>query len=482
MRILVVQRLVGALVALSGTIMLPPAAISAWYDDGIVAAFLDSAAACLVVGGLLWLPVRRARHELRVRDGFLVTVATWVMVCLACAIPFMLGPTQLPFAQAVFESVSGLTTTGVTVLVGLDRLPASLLFYRQSLCFIGGMGIVILAVAIVPMLRIGGSQLFRAEASGAMKDTRLTPRVAGTARALWFVYLGLNALCALSFWIAGMAPLDAIGHAFSTVATAGFSTHDANLGYFHNALVETVATVFMLLGGVSFSLHYAAWRRASAHAYFADAELRAYGAIVVCLTVVLAAAVYAGDADATPGNALRRALFQSVSHLTTTGYFIGDFAPWPSFAPMLLLLVPFVGACSGSTSGGLKVVRVLLLFKQGAREVQQLVHPRGRFIVKLGGMSVTGAVLAAVTGFCTLYIASFVALALVLAAAGVAPADAWSAVATCLNNMGPGISGMQGHYADLGPAAVWVMSFAMLLGRLEVFTVLVLLSAAFWRD
>ncbi len=482
MRLLVVQRLVGALVALSGVIMLPPAAISAWYADGIVSAFLDSALACAVVGGLMWLPVRRARHELRVRDGFLVTVATWVMVCLACALPFMLGPTKLPLSQAVFESVSGLTTTGVTVLVGLDRLPASLLFYRQSLCFIGGMGIVIIAVAIVPMLRIGGSQLFRAEASSGMKDTRLTPRIAGTARALWFVYLGLNALCALSYWIAGMDPLDAIGHAFSTVATSGFSTHDASLGYFHNALVETIAMVFMTFGGVSFALHYAAWRRASAQAYFSDAELRAYFVILMCVTVLLAAAVYAGDTTASPGNALRRALFQAISHLTTTGYFVGDFAPWPSFAPMLLLLVPFIGACSGSTSGGLKVVRVLLLFKQGAREVQQLIHPRGRFMVKLGGLSVSGAVLAAVTGFCTLYALSFVAMALVLAAAGVAPADAWTAVATCINNMGPGIAGMDGHYADLGPAAVWVLSVAMLLGRLEVFTVLVLLSGAFWRD
>ena len=482
MRLFVIQRITGAVIALTGMIMLPPMALSLAFDDGIAATFVESALIAALVGGALWLPVRRARGELRLRDGFIVVTAIWVLVSASCALPFMLGPPRLDFADAYFEAASGLTTTGATTITNLDEQPQSLLFYRQSLCFLGGMGIVILAIAILPMLRIGGSQLFRAETTGPVKDSKLTPRIAETARALWLVYVGLNAACALSFWLGGMKPLDAVGHAFSAVATGGFSTHDASLGYYDSPLLEMLCVLFMFLGGTNFALHFVAWQRASGTPYFRDAELKAFFAIALSISALVAFNVYAHGVFPTFLESFRHALFHTVSNLTTTGYTTTGFAGWPGFAPMLLVLIGFVGGCSGSTSGGMKVVRVMILFRQGAREVLQLIHPRGRFLVKIGGLSVPGAVLAAVTAFCTLYVFSYVVMALALAGTGVDLVTAWSAVAVCINNMGPGLGLVSVHFRDLEDAAVWICSFAMILGRLEVFTVLVLFSPAFWKE
>jgi trk system potassium uptake protein TrkH len=424
----------------------------------------------------------QAREELRLRDGFLVTTLTWVLVGATSAVPFMLGPTGMSLTDAYFEATSGLTTTGATVYVGLDRLPPSLLFYRQSLQFLGGMGIVILAVAILPMLRVGGSQLFRAETTGPVKDTKLTPRIAETARALWLVYVGLNAACALAFWLGGMELLDAIGHAFAAIATGGFSTHDASIGYFDSPLLEALCVFFMFLGGVNFSLHFVAWQRASAAHYFNDPELRAYAGVVLAASVVVATGVYAAGVFGSVVESLRHATFQVVSNLTTTGFTTTGFFTWPGFAPMLLILIGFVGGCSGSTSGGMKVVRIVILFRQGARELLQLVHPKGRFMVKLGRTSVPGQVLAAVTGFCTLYVFSFMVMTLLLTAVGVDLVTAWSAIAACINNMGPALGVAGPHFRDLNDAASWICTFAMILGRLEVFTVLVLFTRAFWKE
>lgn len=482
MRYLVILRILAAVIALSGLIMVPPLLLSIALEDGISACFADSLIACLLLGAALWLPARRARQELRMRDGFLVVTLTWMLVSAACALPFVLGPTELSPARAYFESASGLTTTGATVLSGLDALPLSFLFYRQSLCFLGGMGIVILAVAVLPMLRVGGSQLFRTESTGPVKDARLTPRIAETARALWLVYVGLNLLCALAYWGAGMSVFDAICHAFSTLATGGFSTHDANFGYFQNDLIQVVATVFMFIASVNFALHFTAWKNASSSAYFADPELRAFIAILAAATLLVAIGAYAQHTHGGLLATLGQSAFLTVSMMSTTGYATSDLAGWPSYATMLLLLSGFVGGCAGSTSGGVKVARTVMLFRQGAREVLQLVHPRGRFLVKMGGVNVPGAVLAAVTGFCTLYVVSYVAIALAVAATGVDMLSAWAAAASCLNNMGPGVGPLAAQFGALNPVATWILSFAMVLGRLEVFTILVLFTPAFWRE
>jgi len=430
----------------------------------------------------LWWPARDANCDLRLRDGFLITTAIWIIASLVTAIPFMLAAPHLSYTDAVFEATSGLTTTGASVITGLDALPMSVLFYRQSLNSLGGMGIVILAVAILPMLKIGGMHLFRAESTGPTRDSKLTPRIAETARALGLVYLGLNVLCALAYWIGGMSFFDAICHAMATVATGGFSTHDANFGYWHSTLIDGMAMVFMMLGGANFGLHWYAWRRATIDHYQADAELFTFFAIAAIATVLVALNLWLTGAYPSLLTALHVGGFQVVAHLTTTGFFTADFSAWPGMTPLLLILLSFIGGCAGSTAGGMKIARLQTVVRQGLREVRQLVHPKGQFVVKVGGKRVSESVVISVAGFCTIYLVAFLFLTLLLTAAGLDIVTAFSAIAGCLNNLGPGLGRVAHHYSALNDFSTWVCSFAMILGRLEIFTVLVLLTPKFWQE
>lgn len=482
LRLRAIQRILGAIVGLTSLIFLPPLLIAIVLDESTIAPFIDSFTLVLVLGLALWFPVRAVDYELRLRDGFFIVTMTWIAVGLVAAIPFMLAPPHLDLTDAVFESVSGITTTGATVIVGLDTLPRSVLFFRQSLNFIGGMGIVIFAVAILPMLRVGGMQLFRAESTGPQKDSKLTPRIADTAKALWMVYLGLNLLCALAYWLAGMPLFDAIGHAMSTLATGGFSTHDASFGYWNNPLIDSIAIVFMFVGGINFGLHFYAWKRATMGHYAIDSELRSYTFIAVLASLAIAVALWVGQRFDGFLPALRHAVFQTVSNMTTAGFSTSGFADWPYFAPLLLIMLSFVGACSGSTTGGMKVARVMMVVRQGLREVKQLVHPKGQFLVKIGGKRVSESIVLSVSGFCSLYILSFLCITVFYATTGVDAITAFSAAAATLNNLGPGLGGVASHFRDLNDAAIWVSSFAMILGRLEVFSVLVLFSPHFWRE
>ena len=480
-RMLAIQRIFGAIIALSSLITVPPLLIAQVLGEPSRAAFAESFLLIGAIGVALWYPARNAVYELRLRDGFLITAAIWVIASLVAAIPFTLTAPNLSYVDAVFEATSGLTTTGATVIVGLDDLPRSVLFYRQSLQFLGGMGIVILAVAILPMLKIGGMQLFRAESTGPTRDNKLTPRIAETARALWMVYLGLNAACALSFWMGGMDLFDAICHAMSTTATGGFSTHDASFGYFDSPMLEWMAIVFMVIGAINFGMHWYAWRRATIEHYQADSELRTFILIAVVASALVTVGLLAHGHYGV-GESIRHAVFQVVSNLTTTGYTSVAFQEWTGAAPLLLLMLAFIGGCAGSTAGGMKVARWQMLVRQGLREIRQLVHPKGQFVVKVGGKRVSESVVISVGGFATLYVLCFVALTLSLAALGLDVETALSAAATSLNNLGPGLGLVAVHFRDLGDAAVWLCSFAMILGRLEVFTVLVLLTPQFWTE
>jgi trk system potassium uptake protein TrkH len=477
-----IQRAAGGVIGLASAVSLLPLALGLYDRDGTAFAFLASFALTGGFGLILWLSAGPVQADLRLREGFLITSLSWILVSASSALPFMLAAPYLGLADAMFEATSGITTTGATVITGLDALPRSMQLYRQLLCFVGGMGIVILAVAVLPMLRVGGMQLFRAESTGPIKDTKLTPRVAETAKALWRVYLGLNILCALAFWLAGMSLFDAIGHAFSTVATAGFSTHDASFAYWDSALIDAIAVLFMLLGATNFGLHYVAWRRATVSVYGGDSELRTFISIVLAATIAVWLPLLFGGAFEGPLAALRHALFQTVSNITTTGYVTTGFVAWPAYVPLLLLLIGFVGGSSGSTSGGMKVARVQMAVRQGVRELRQLVHPRGKFLVKMGGRRVSESIVLSVGGFCTLYVLSFVALTLLLASTGVDPVTAFAAVAACLNNMGPGLGEVAMTFQTIGDAGVWICTFAMILGRLEVFALLVLFLPSFWRE
>ncbi len=461
--------------------MLPPALVSLFYSDGTATLFLISAAILLVLGSMIYFPVRNAHRDLRLRDGFLIVVGSWLTLVLVGALPFVLSQ-QLSYIDAVFESMSGLTTTGATIVTNIDALPRALLYYRQQLQWLGGMGIIVLAVAILPMLRVGGMQLYRAETPGPMKDAKLTPRITETAKALWFIYFGITVICIFAYWLAGMKLFDAIGHAFSTVAIGGFSTHNDSLAFWNNSTIEAIAIVFMAVAGINFALHFTAWRRASTQPYFLDPELKVYASLLFAFAIIASFALYFTGVYDTLSASFRYGTFQVVSAMTTTGFTTAPFHTWTGFVPVLLMLIAFIGGCAGSTAGGMKVIRVILLYRQSIREVQRLIHPHAIIPVKIGGQKTSDTVISAVWGFFFLYIASFAVMTIMLTATGLDAETAYSSVAACITNLGPALGRAGPNYAGLSDAAKIILSVAMLLGRLEIYTLLVLLTPAFWRD
>ncbi|MES9834765.1 MAG: TrkH family potassium uptake protein [Candidatus Thiodiazotropha sp. DIVDIV] len=482
MHLFVVQRILGVLLMVFSLTMLPPLGISVWADDGALVGFTDAFILTLGLGVAFWAPVRNHRKDLRVRDGFLVVVMFWVVLGLTGSLPFLFAEnSNMSITDAVFESVSGLTTTGATVIVGIDELPLSILYYRQQLQWLGGMGIIVLAVAVLPMLGIGGMQLYRAETPGPVKDNKLTPRITETAKALWFIYLGLTLSCMLAYWLAGMEPFDAMGHAFSTVAIGGFSTHDESIGFYDSTLIEMIAVVFMLLSGINFALHFLAFRRRSLRTYFEDPEFRGYITVLFIVIVLVSIALYTMGVYSSWGESITRGLFQAVSVGTTTGFTTADYSLWPGFISILLLFSSFIGGCAGSTGGGIKVIRFLLLVKQGLREINRLIHPNAEIPIRVGGKTIPWRVVDAVWGFFALYVASFGVMYLALASTGLDLMTSFSAVGASINNLGPGLGDVGAHYASLNDPAKWILCFAMMLGRLEIFTLLVLLTPAFWR-
>jgi trk system potassium uptake protein TrkH len=482
LQLLIVQRVLGVLLMVFSFTQLMPIPVSLYDGDGQVTPFLVAFIFTLLIGLVLWFPVRNLKQGLRLRDGFIIVVMFWVVLSAFGSIPLMLSTEpHLPLVDAVFESVSGLTTTGATVITGLDYLPRSILFYRQLLQWLGGMGIIVLAVAILPMLGIGGMQLYRAETPGPMKDNKLTPRITETAKALWFIYLGLTIACAVAYWFAGMGPFDAVAHSFSTIAIGGFSPYDASMGYFEQPMIKVVAIIFMVLAGVNFSLHFVAWRNLSIAPYVLDSETRTYLMILVVLSVVTSALLYAMHVTSTLSDSLLTGIFQAVSISTTTGFTSESYYLWPGAIPVILIFASFIGGCAGSTAGGIKVIRFMLLIKQGRREIARLIHPNALIPIKVGGKPLSDRVVSAVWGFFSAYVGSFVVIMVVIMISGLDQITAFSAVAATINNLGPGMGEVGPNYANINDFAKWMLCFAMLLGRLEVFTLLVIISGAFWR-
>jgi len=478
-----VLKILGFLLVIFSVTHLTPLLVSLLYSDGNSFPFVVSFSVTLLTGLLMWAPVRKGKRDLRYRDGFLVVVLFWTVLATFGSLPFLLSQANsLSVTDAFFESMSGLTTTGGTILTNLDSLPESTLYYRQQLQWLGGMGIVVLAVAIMPMLGIGGMQLYRAETPGPMKDSKLTPRITESAKALWYIYLGITLLCVIAYWLAGMSLFDAICHAFSTVAIGGFSTHDASLGYFDSGAVEIVAMLFMLIASANFSLHFLAWRTRSIKPYIKDSEYRFFLSIMTILAIVLLSALIIQRVYTDELTALRQGLFHLISIVTTTGYTSSGFAWWPGALPVLLILMSFMGGCAGSTAGGMKVMRFQLMYKQGRKEIIRLVHPNAVLSIKLGGQVISEKVINTVTAFFSMYVFCYAFTGFALCAVGLDWITAFSAAAACLNNLGPGLSEVANNYATINDAAKWILSFAMLLGRLELFTLLVLFTGTFWRD
>lgn len=477
----VILRILGMLLMLFSSAMVIPLLLAVLADDNTITGFLTALSITFFAGLTMWLPVRYARHELRIRDGFLITSLFWIVLGLFGALPFALTDTlALTPVEAIFESISGLTTTGATVITGLDTLPRSILLYRQLLQWLGGIGIIVVAVAVLPMLGIGGMQLYRAETPGPSKDSKLTPRITGTAKALFIVYAALTAVCALAYFAAGMSGFDAICHAFSTVAIGGFSTHDASMGYFNSNIILLICTLFMVISAINFGLHFLVWRRRSLAIYRKDSETRFFlGVVLICVAVTCTYLILSGTLS--PSDGLIHGVFQAVSITTTTGFSTQDFAYWPTFLPIMLLMFSFMGGCVGSTGGGIKAMRLMLIFKQGVRELKQLVHPAAIIPLKVGKRRVEATVISAVWSFFAVYMWAFLGIMLVLMATGLDFTTAFSAVAASMNNLGPGLGAVASNYSSISDPAKAILCFAMLLGRLEVFTLLVLFTPAFWR-
>jgi len=474
-------RIIGVLLMLFSCAMLPSLWLGLAANDGSANEFSLSFALTAFAGLCLWLPTRHCKNDLYIRDGFLVTALFWTVLGLFGSLPFLLSHSlSMSVADSIFESVSGLTTTGGTVIVGLDELPRSILFYRQLLQWLGGIGIIVLAVAILPMLGIGGMQLYRAESTGPSKDSKLTPRITGTAKALFGVYVGLTATCGVCYWLAGMSVFDAVCHAFSTVATGGASTHDASMGYFNSDIILFICTIFMTLGAVSFGLMFLAFQRRDLAVLRNDSETTFFSwilllaASVICFTLIVT--------DTLPfDEAVVHGIFQTVSIATSSGFTTQDFSIWPVFLPFLLLMLSFMGGCVGSTGGGMKAMRVLLIFRQGMRELKQLLHPNAVIPLKLDSRRVQPAVVSAVWSFFAVYMVSFVAFNFVMLTTGVDFETAFSSVVATMNNLGPSLGAVSTNYASISEVGKITLSLAMLMGRLEVFTVLVLFTPTFWR-
>ena len=462
--------------------MLAPLILAVWGLDSALWSFVVSAFATFLIGALLWLATRRFKRELKTRDGLMLVALTWVALPAVAGFPLW-NYLPIDFTDAYFEATSGLTTTGATVLSGLEGLPRSINLWRHLLSWLGGMGIIVLAVAILPLLGVGGMQMYRAEMPGPMKDSKLTPRIGQTAKLLWAVYAGLTVACLVCLRLAGMDWFDAVCHSFSALSLGGFSTYDASIGHFNSVPIEMVLTCFQILAALNFATHYQAFSQRGMAAYRRDSEAKAILGTLAISCAGIAWFLYYHGAYADFGTSLRHSVFNIVSIATDGGLHTQDFSRWPIFAPMWMMFLSCVVASSGSTGGGIKMIRTLVLAKQAHRELNHLVHPNMVRPLKVGGAVIDNRVVFAVLAFVFLYFMSIVTLVFVQLGSGLDFLTSLTSILACINNSGPGLGlvGPGSNYGVLTDFQTWVCSVAMLLGRLEIFTLLVLFTPALWR-
>lgn len=443
--------------------------------------FILSGFITFLIGCFLFFIASDKNGELRTKDGFIITIFFWTVLGFFGSLPFYLANLEgVTYIDSLFESISGLTTTGATVFVGLDDMPRSLLFYRQLLQWLGGMGIIVLAVAVLPLLGVGGMQLYKAETPGPLKDSKLTPRITETAKALWFVYVSMTISCAILYKYFGMNWFDAVGHAFSTISIGGFSTHDANFAFFDSSSLRWTAIIFMVISGINFALHYLAWTKKRLLHYFYDSEVKLYLSLLVSTTLITYLTLL--FSDNVYDEMVVDSAFQAVSIGTTTGFLTSNYSNWPLFVPIMLLIAAFIGACAGSTGGGIKVIRALILIRQGSSEITKLIHPNAVVTIKFGKKSLDPRVSESVWGFFAVYVATFLIILMFLLSQNNDFLTAFSAVGATLNNLGPGLGAVSENYKDITDSSKIALCLSMLLGRLEIFTLLLLFTPAFWRN
>ena len=482
MRFPYTTKILGTLLMLFSVAQVIPGFLAYFFEEKeFVYNFIFTGFITFLIGCFLFFLASDKNGDLRTKDGFIITIFFWTVLGFFGSIPFYLANLEgVSYIDSLFESISGLTTTGATVLVGLDEMPRSLLFYRQLLQWLGGMGIIVLAVAVLPLLGVGGMQLYKAETPGPLKDSKLTPRITETAKALWFVYVTMTVACSILYKYFGMNWFDAVSHAFSTISIGGFSTHDQNFAFFDNSALRWTAIVFMVISGVNFALHYLAWTKRRVFHYFYDSEVKLYlsllatTALITYLTLYYSGNVY--------GDMVVDSAFQAVSIGTTTGFLTSNYSNWPLFVPIMLLIAAFIGACAGSTGGGIKVIRALILIRQGSSEITKLIHPNAVVTIKFGKKSLDPRVSESVWGFFAVYVATFLFILMILLSQNNDFLTAFSAVGATLNNLGPGLGAVSENYQEISDISKAALCLAMLLGRLEIFTLLLLFTPSFWRN
>ena len=464
------------LVAFFSLSLLVPLVVSFIFDDGSSNIFITTFLVIFIPSIIAWQLTKKSKEEMGVKEGFVIITLFWIVLSLVGSMPFYLY--GMSFVDSFFESMSGITTTGATVISGLNNMPESVLFYRQLLQWMGGMGLIVLAIAVMPLLGIGGGQLYKTEIPGALSDQKLTPRIKETAQALWLIYLGLTVVCALLYFAFGMSAFDAISHSLSTVSIGGFSTYDESIGYFNSISIEVICMVFMLLSALSYALHYFAVYKKKPLKYFHDSELRFFVSI---LSIVISLSLLLSIIVGFDGGSFREILFQSVSIVTTTGFVSTDYSSWPTSITFLLLIGAFIGACSGSVGGGIKSWRVLIMINHAKINIMRLVHPNAVVSLKIGSKAVDDKVAESVWGFFSIYVICFMLLLLSLLATGMDFESSFSAIGACLNNLGPGLGQVAETYGSVSNFGKSILALAMILGRLKIFTLLVLFTTVFWQ-
>ena len=475
-------RILGTLLMIFSLAQIFPGFLAYFFgEQEIVYSFISAGFVTFLIGCFLFFLSSEKNGDLRTKDGFIITIFFWTVLGFFGSIPFYLANLEgVSYIDSLFESISGLTTTGATVLVGLDEMPRSLLFYRQLLQWLGGMGIIVLAVAVLPLLGVGGMQLYKAETPGPLKDSKLTPRITETAKALWFVYVLMTISCSFLYKFYGMSWFDAVCHAFSTISIGGFSTHDDNFAFFENSSLRWTAIIFMVISGVNFALHYLAWTKKRLFHYFYDSEVKLYLSLITTTAIITYLTLY--FSNNIYDEMIVDSVFQAVSIGTTTGFLTSNYSNWPLFVPIMLLIAAFIGACAGSTGGGIKVIRALILIRQGSSEITKLIHPNAVVTIKFGRKSLDPRVSESVWGFFAVYVATFLILLMFLLSQSNDFLTAFSAVGATLNNLGPGLGAVSENYKDITDGSKLALCAAMLLGRLEIFTLLLLFTPAFWRN
>ena len=475
-------RILGTLLMLFSFAQIFPGFLAYFFEEKeFVYNFIVTGFVTFLIGCFLFFLASEKNGDLRTKDGFIITIFFWTVLGFFGSIPFYLAELEgVSYIDSLFESISGLTTTGATVLAGLDDMPKSLLFYRQLLQWLGGMGIIVLAVAVLPLLGVGGMQLYKAETPGPLKDSKLTPRITETAKALWFVYLSMTISCSILYKYFGMSWFDAVCHSFSTISIGGFSTHDESFAFFSNSGLRWTAIIFMVISGINFALHYLAWTKKRLFHYFYDSEVKLYlslltsTALITYLTLYFSENIY--------DEMVVDSVFQAVSIGTTTGFLTSNYSNWPLFVPIMLLIAAFIGACAGSTGGGIKVIRALILIRQGSSEITKLIHPNAVVTIKFGKKSLDPRVSESVWGFFAVYVATFLIILMLLLSQNNDFLTAFSAVGATLNNLGPGLGAVSENYKEITDGSKLALCVAMLLGRLEIFTLLLLFTPSFWRN